>query len=413
MMNKLMNFMNTKFAPQVNSIVGNSWVSAIQSSMLTGLPLVFVGSLITMISILNNFFDWMPDLSLISTFSFGMFGLIVAFFLPYFVMENKGHSNNKLISGATSVVLYILLLFPEITDDGLITFTLSRFGIEGMLVALVTGLFVAVIMNFMASKSFFDEDSAIPDFVISWFDNLLPITFILFVGWLFTIQLEMDLFQVIQAIFQPIAGIVSTYPGFVLSVFIPVFLYSFGISAWAVFPVFYPMYMANLADNMDAVASGGIAANVATQETLYALISIGGVGTTLALAIMMAFISRSQQLKAIGKAVVVPSIFNINEPLVFGAPIAFNPYLMIPLWINGLLVPSIVYAIMSWGWVNIPSATYLLWYMPYPFASYFATQDWRAIIWCIVIFIITWAVFYPFFKIYDNSLLKKEKEESS
>ncbi|GAA0343536.1 PTS sugar transporter subunit IIC [Oceanobacillus oncorhynchi] len=412
MMEKIMNFMSNKFAPRVNRIVANPWVSAIQSSMLTGLPLVFVGSLITIISILNNFFEWMPDLSLMSTFSFGMFGLIIAFFIPYFVMENKGHSNNKLVSGATSLVLYLLLLFPEI-NDGQITFSLSRFGIEGMLVALVTGLFVAVIMNFMASKSFFDEDSAIPDFVVSWFDNLLPITFILFVGWLATIQFGIDLFQVIQAIFQPIAGIVSTYPGFVLSVFIPVFLYSFGISAWAVFPVFYPMYMANLADNMDAVASGGVATNIATQETLYALISIGGVGTTLALAIMMAFISKSQQLKAIGKAVIVPSVFNINEPVVFGAPIAFNPYLMVPMWINGLLVPTIVYGIMSWGWVAVPSSTFLLWYMPYPIASYFATQDVMAIFWCIVILIITWAVYYPFFKVYDNSLLVKEKEENN
>ena len=412
MMEKIMNFMSNNFAPRVNRIVENPWVSAIQSSMLTGLPLVFVGSLITIISILNNFFEWMPDLSLMSTFSFGMFGLIIAFFIPYFVMENKGHSNNKLVSGATSLVLYLLLLFPEI-NDGQITFSLSRFGIEGMLVALVTGLFVAVIMNFMASKSFFDEDSAIPDFVVSWFDNLLPITFILFVGWLATIQFGIDLFQVIQAIFQPIAGIVSTYPGFVLSVFIPVFLYSFGISAWAVFPVFYPMYMANLADNMDAVASGGVATNIATQETLYALISIGGVGTTLALAIMMAFISKSQQLKAIGKAVIVPSVFNINEPVVFGAPIAFNPYLMVPMWINGLLVPTIVYGIMSWGWVAVPSSTFLLWYMPYPIASYFATQDVMAIFWCIVILIITWAVYYPFFKVYDNSLLVKEKEENN
>ena len=412
MMEKIMNFMSNNFAPRVNRIVENPWVSAIQSSMLTGLPLVFVGSLITIISILNNFFEWMPDLSLMSTFSFGMFGLIIAFFIPYFVMENKGHSNNKLVSGATSLVLYLLLLFPEI-NDGQITFSLSRFGIEGMLVALVTGLFVAVIMNFMASKSFFDEDSAIPDFVVSWFDNLLPITFILFVGWLATIQFGIDLFQVIQAIFQPIAGIVSTYPGFVLSVFIPVFLYSFGISAWAVFPVFYPMYMANLADNMDAVASGGVATNIATQETLYALISIGGVGTTLALAIMMAFISKSQQLKAIGKAVIVPSVFNINEPVVFGAPIAFNPYLMVPMWINGLLVPTIVYGIMAWGWVAVPSSTFLLWYMPYPIASYFATQDVMAIFWCIVILIITWAVYYPFFKVYDNSLLVKEKEENN
>ncbi|QQP69523.1 PTS sugar transporter subunit IIC [Carnobacterium sp. CS13] len=410
MMDKIIDFMSNKFAPKVNKLVANPWVSSIQSAMLTGLPLVFVGSIITMVSILRNYFDWVPDFSAMSTFSFGMFGLIVAFLIPYYVMENKGHSN-KLIAGITSLVLYLMLLYPSIGEED-ITFTLSRFGIEGMFVAIISGLFVAIVMDFMATKSFFGEDTMIPDFVVEWFDSLIPITVILFVGWLITIQLQIDLFVVIQGIFLPIAQVASTFPGFVLSVFIPVFFYSFGISAWAVFPVFYPIYMSNLAENIQVAASGGGDMQVATQETLYALISIGGVGTTLALAVMMALLSKSQQLKAIGKAVVVPSIFNINEPLVFGAPIAFNPYLMVPMWINGLVVPSLVYMIMSLGWVNIPSATYLLWYMPYPIASYFATQDWRAILWAIAIFALTWMIFYPFFKAYDKSLLIKEQEDA-
>lgn len=411
MMDKIMDFMSTKFAPRVNKLVANPWVSAIQNAMLTGLPLVFVGSIITMISILNNFFDWIPDFSAMSTFSFGMFGLIIAFLIPYYVMENKGHSN-KLISGITSLVLYLMLLFPSIGEDGTITFTLSRFGIEGMFIAIIGGLFVAIVMNFMAKKSFFDEDSMIPDFVVQWFDSLLPIAFILFIGWLITVQLQVDFFIVIQEIFHPVAKIVSTFPGFVLSVFIPVFMYSFGISGWAVFPVFYPIYMSNLAENIQAVANGGEAMNVATQESLYALIYIGGTGTTLALSVMMAFLSKSQQLKAIGKAVVVPSIFNINEPLVFGAPIAFNPYLMVPMWINGLVIPSIVYVIMSLGWVTIPSSTYLLWYMPYPIASYFATQDFKAIFWAIAIFALAWAIYYPFFKAYDKSLVVEEQQKA-
>ncbi len=59
----------------------------------------------------------------------------------------------------------------------------------------------------------------------------------------------------------------------------------------------------------------------------------------------------------------------------FGAPIAFNPYLMIPMWINALIVPTISYVVMNMGFVNIPSQSFLLWYMPYPFTSYLATQD--------------------------------------
>lgn len=410
-MNKIMNFMTNTFAPKVNKIVKNPWISAIQDSIMTALPLVFVGSLVTVISLLNNLIPSLPDFSMISTFSFGMFGLVVAFMIPYYLMEKKGHSSQKLISGATALVLFLMLLFPTISTEGNIVFMLSRFGATGMFLAIITGLFVSFIMNFAVKKSFFGEDTPIPDFVVGWFNSLLPITVILLVGWVITFQLTVDFFDVVILIFSPLAAIVNTYPGFVLSVFLPVFLYTFGISGWVMMPVIYPVYMTNLASNAQAVSQGGQAVNIATQETCYAFSSMGGVGATLSLSVMMLFLSRSAQLKAIGKAVIIPSIFNINEPLVFGAPIAFNPYLMVPMWINSILIPTIAYIAMSLGFVNVPSQSFLLWYMPYPFTSYLATQDWRAIILCILIFIITWIVFIPFFKAYDNSLVKQEAEE--
>jgi PTS system cellobiose-specific IIC component len=109
--------------------------------------------------------------------------------------------------------------------------------------------------------------------------------------------------------------------------------------------------------------------------------------------------------------VIIPSIFNINEPLVFGAPIAFNPYLMVPMWLNSILVPTIAYVVMSIGIVKIPANTFLLWYMPYPITSYLTTQDFRAIIVCSLIFVMTWLVFFPFFKAYDTALMKQEAQE--
>ncbi|MBC1397702.1 PTS sugar transporter subunit IIC [Listeria fleischmannii] len=409
-MKKIMDFMTNRFAPKVNKIVKNPWIASIQDSIMTALPLVFVGSLITIISLLKNIFKNMPDFSLISTFSFGMFGLIVAFLIPYYLMEKKKNHSAKLISGATSLVLFLMLISPSLVNEGEITFTLSRFGASGMFLSIITGLFVAGVMNFAAKHSLFKEDTPIPDFVVGWFNSLLPITFILIVGWLITFQFQIDFFEVVIWVFSPLAKIVQSYPGFVLSVFIPVFLYTFGISGWVMMPVVYPVYMAGLAENSELVGKGMDAINIATQETCYAFSSMGGIGTTLALAVMMVFLTKSAQLKAIGKATIIPSIFNINEPLVFGAPIAFNPYLMIPMWINAILVPSIAYGAMYFGFVNIPSETFLLWYMPYPFTSYLATQDFRAVILAIVIFVITWFVFLPFLRAYDNSLLKKEKE---
>lgn len=408
LMNKTMRFMTESFAPKVNKVVNNPWVSAIQDAIMAALPLVFVGSLITMFALLKTIISSIPDLSMISDFSFGMYALVVAFLIPYFLMEKKGFGSQKIISGASSLVLFMMLLFPTITADGKATFILSRFGATGMFLSMTTGLFVGLVMSIAAKYSFFDEDTPIPDFVVGWFNNLLPITFILFCGWLITFQFRLDFFDIVLVLFTPLASILQTYPGFVLSVFIPVFLYTFGISSWVMMPVIDPVYMSALAANAAAVASGSQAVNIATTETCYSVAAIGGLGATLSLSVMMLILSKSAQLKAVGKAVMIPSLFNINEPLVFGAPIAFNPYLMVPMWLNGLLIPTIVYGVMKIGLVTIPSRTFLLWYMPYPVASFLATQDGRAIILCILLFIVSWLVFLPFFKAYDNALLKKE-----
>ena len=177
MMNKIMDFMTNKFAPKVNKIVKNPWVSAIQDSIMAALPLVFVGSLVTVVSLLKNIFAGLPDFSMISNFSFGMFGLIVSFLILYYLMEKKGNSGQKLISGATGLVLFMMLLFPTVSAEGNATFILSRFGATGMFLAIISGLFVACVMNFAAKRSFFDEDTPIPDFVVGWFNSLLPITF--------------------------------------------------------------------------------------------------------------------------------------------------------------------------------------------------------------------------------------------
>jgi PTS system cellobiose-specific IIC component len=412
-MKKIMNFMTNSFTPVVTKLTKSPWISSIQDSVMIILPLILVGSLVTVVSLLHNIFPNMPDFSLINSFSFGLLGLLVAFLIPYFVMEKKGYNNKKIISGATSLALYLMLLSPVVADDGKITFIFSRFGATGMFLSLVIGLTVAAVMNLASKKSFFSEDSVIPEFVIVWFDSLIPITLLMVGAWTIAVPLNVDFFDVILKIFNPLSQIVQSYPGFVLSIFIPVFLYTFGISGWVMMPVIYPVYLSGLAENAERVAAGLEPTNIAVQETAYAFTSMGGVGTTLALAVMMLIASKSYRLKAIGRATIVPSIFNINEPLMFGGPVVFNPFLMVPMWISSIVIPSIVYFVMKLGFVAIPAKTFMLWYIPYPIASYLATQDWRAIIFAFVIFAVAFIIYFPFFKAYDNQEKKKELELSA
>ena len=88
-----------------------------------------------------------------------------------------------------------------------------------------------------------------------------------------------------------------------------------------------------------------------------------------------------------------------------------NPYLMVPFWLNALLLPALTYLVLSMGFVNIPSQTFLLWYMPIPFSTYMATQDWRSILLMAANLVISFAIYYPFFKAYDLQQCKEEDME--
>lgn len=405
-MNTFIKWMNESFAPKVNKITRNAWVSGIQDAIMAVLPLILVGSLITLISILNDFIPQMPDFSLISSFSFGLISVFISFLIPYYVMEKKKVNDRKIISGLTGLALFFMVLMPEFPDDGGIVFQFERFGGNGMFVALFIGLIVAVVMYLFSKFSFFNDSSTLPDFIIVWFDTIIPITILLLSGWVFTFSLNIDFYNVILSIFEPLSLIGQSFAGFVLLTFIPIFLYSFGISAWALYPIVFPIWIAGIE------ANSVIATNINTMETLTAWVWVGGMGTTLPLVIMMVFLAKSQQLKAIGKVTVVPSIFNINEPVIFGAPIVFNPILMIPMWLNALIIPAITYIVLNLGVVTIPSKVFQLWYLPVGISTYLINTDLRGLILLVIIIAVSCLIWYPFFKVYDMQQATKEKETS-
>ncbi|MEH6905312.1 PTS sugar transporter subunit IIC [Neobacillus drentensis] len=405
-MNTFINWMNQNFTPKMNKITRNVWVSSIQEAIMATLPLILVGSLITLISILNNYFSNMPNFSPITTFSFGLISIFVALLVPYFIMEKKKKNDRKIISGLTGVSLFLMLLVPKLTDDGGITFTLERFGGNGMFVALIVGLLVGAFMYQFSKFSFFKGSSSLPDFIIIWFDTIIPITILLLFGWLFTFQLNVDLYNLILKAFEPVALIAQSFTGFVFISFLGVFLYSFGISAWILYPIIFPLWLEAIQENMN-----GAAQNIHTMETLTAWVWIGGMGSTLPLVLMMLLFAKSNQLKAIGKVTIVPSIFNINEPVIFGAPVAFNPILMVPMWLNGIILPAITYIVLNLGLVTIPERLFQLWYMPVGISSILINSDFRGLILLAVVVVVSWLIWFPFFKVYDMQQFKKEQEQ--
>ncbi|WP_229521042.1 MULTISPECIES: PTS sugar transporter subunit IIC [unclassified Paenibacillus] len=410
MLDKLMSWMTDVFAPKVNAFAKNPWVASVQSSMLAAMPMVFIGSFATILSIVKDYWKGFPDFSLLSTFSFGLFSLFLAYLIPEAVMNNKGHKGISKQAGLAGLAFFMILVFPMITEEGRISFDLNSFGTPGMIAALIAGLFVGMIMNLFAKWKIIGEDSAIPDFVATWFNTLIPITLIILIGWLFTFELNINLYDIVNSIFYPLINLGQGFWGLVITCFLGfAFLYTFGISSWVMYPIMNAIALPGIAENQSNYEAGRAVTNIFTNETGMIFL-IGGGGATLALVIMLAFMAKSQRLKMIGKASLIPAIFNINEPVVFGAPIAFNPILMVPMWINGIVGPVLTWIVMKMGLVPIPHKPFQLWYMPVPILSWIVTESIRGLIFLLVLFAISWVIYYPFFKIYDKQAVKQDLE---
>lgn len=406
-MNAFLEWMNKTASPKLEKITNNVWIQALQSSIMKVLPMILVGSLVTLYNILRNFFEALPDLTPIRSYTFGLISIFIVFMVPYTVLELKKKNKNKYIAGFTGIALYMMMVNPTITDAGYV-YDFSSFGAGGMFVAIIAGLITAIIMNLFANISIFGEDSVVPDFVKQWFDSMIPVTLVILVGWFFVIYLGLDLFTIIVNLFAPLNAISQTLPGMILLYFIPTLLYSMGISGWVFQPILNPLLLMAITANIDAVAQGGAAQFINSQETMYLFLSLGGRGTTLSLAIMMLF-AKSKRLSSLSKATIVPSVLNINEPLVFGS-IAWNPILMLPMWIIAIVLPTITYFAMSTGFVEIPAEVFNMWYMPAGIGAWLITS-FKGVILVVINLAVSALIWYPFLAIYDKQEFEKEESE--
>lgn len=413
-MSKIMDWLENKFAPAMSKITQNPWVSALSGSMMKILPIIMTGSLIFFYNVFRSWIPALPDLSGVLQFTFQLTSLILTFLVANQLMEKLGHTRYVLNAGLTAIIVFLIAIKPTISDDGIFSVEFGRFGPTGMFVALVVGVLVSVVYHFYAKLHILEDSVTIPDFVCEWINQILPMFICVLLGTIISNNLNVDMYQVISAVFSPLEHLGRSLPGLIIMMMAISFLYSMGISTWFLGTFTTPILMAGTAANLAQVAAGQTATNIVCYETIYllSLMTLGGQGCTLTLNVHM-LLSKSKRLKSLGKVCIGPSIFNINEPVVFGAPIVFNPILMLPMWINTLVSAVIIWFVMSWGWLAVPAASVTTGQIPAPIGYIIVTGDWRAIIFWVLIFVVTFLIWKPFFKVYEKQVMKEEAEEEA
>lgn len=408
-----MGWITNTLAPKLDKLTQNIYIASIQQSIMSILPMIMIGSVSSIVGVLRNFkfLNFIPDISQINTYSFGLIAIFLAILVPMKALEKRGNEKLKIAAMLTSLSLFFIITLPIIdAEAGTMNFVMDKIGTGGMLTSVVTSVFTAWIFNVASKHSLFKKDTVMPDMVVTWVDALVPVTITLVLG-LIVMSTGFDLPLFIRGLFEPIASFGQSWLGLIMITFFTCFLYSFGFT-WILFPIAWAIWMEGMDANMAAVAAGELARNTNLMETVMGLTYIGGQGCTLAL-VFMCMKSKVKKLKSIGRVCLFPAIFNINEPIVFGAPVVWNPILMIPLCLNSIVVPSIMYFAMTFGLVPVPSAPMQMWYLPNIVQGYLTTNSMMGVVLVIVLFIVSWLIWMPFFNVFEKQQMKEEMAELS
>ncbi|CAG8998244.1 MAG: Lichenan permease IIC component [Candidatus Celerinatantimonas neptuna] len=414
--------------PVANLLTQNKHITAIRDGFQLSMPFVIVGSLFvpflypplkTMTSngqheswwysLMNMLHPWLlPTFQLTS----GVISLIIAFGASASLA--KQYQMPQRLCGLTGCMAFLLLIgFVDGQIQGL-----RYLGAMGIFTAMFASIYSIEMMRFFYRKGWYIRlPDEVPQMTCNGFALILPLFFILLSLTCFNILLKQKfglLFpQLMENIFHPLIIASDTLSAVILSLLVCHLLWFIGIhGSILVTGIMNPFWMTNLISNQNALATGEIPSHIYLQGFWDYYLLIGGVGSTLPL-IFMAMRSRSKQLRSVGKIGILPSLFNINEPILFGFPIIMNPLFLIPF----LCVP-VINACIAWYLTEIGILSHFVamlpWSMPSPLgAAWAANGSINNLLMSLLAIAISWSIYRPFFKVHEKQLLEQEQRNKN
>ncbi|MDO5089046.1 MAG: PTS transporter subunit EIIC [Leptotrichiaceae bacterium] len=287
---------------------------------------------------------------------------------------------------------------------------MTNLGSAGLFVGILIAIFAVEVYRFTTTTGFkIKMPESVPASVARSFEALTPTLIVVLVVATVSYWLNINLHGIMKIIIGPLVKATDSWISVIIIVFLITFFWSFGIHGVSIVgSLVRPLWLTLLEENSTALADGKMIPHIAAEPFYQWFVWIGGSGATIGLAILLMTMSKSSYGKTLGRTSIVSSIFNINEPIIFGSPIVLNPVLIPPFIIVPVVNSSLAYLFTSMGWVNKVTST-PPWTLPAPIGAFLATNgDLRAAILSIVLIISSIVIYYPFFKVYDKKMLDEE-----
>lgn len=362
--------LSEKLLPLAAKINNQRHLRAVRDSFIITMPLIIAASLFILLNAVifsNELVLQFIDLSFLSGLAgivnngtMGILAILVCYNIGYnlanWYME-EGTIKNKGFSPVHAGGVSIAAMFIMMPLNSMVTLAngsmeeVSGVYLQGLTSS--SGLFLAMLASLVATEIFvkfskieklrISMPENVPPAVASSFNSLIPevLVIILFAIFVFVLDAVTGLTvpEVVNTIIQvPLRGFVLSVPGMLFLQFISDALWVFGMHGSSILaPIKSAPMLESIQENMAAFELGNEIPNIVTEPFIGSFGLLGGGGCILPLIIAIFIVSKRKEQKNIARLGLVPSCFNIAEPIMFGIPVVMNPIFMIP----AAIIPSI------------------------------------------------------------------------
>lgn len=414
---KMLNFVNEKFAPVMAKIDDNPIVSIIKNSLVGTIPIIIMGSLFMVLGALGQ--PWigkneplLPFLApfagkllLVFNLTMGIMSLYVAVSIAInYAKKYKLDINSSAIIG---LMAFLLGIVGEVSD-GMIS--IGSFGAQGLFATFVIAFIsMYIYRKCIENNIIIKMPEGVPPQIGNAFSALIPIVFIVLLTWGIRTVIGFDLVSVLAIIMKPIFNAADSIWVYTLKIFLELLLWAGGLHGSSMLQsIVSPLKLQFITENAEALASGVSPTNLPRIWTT-GLWRITVWPATIWSLMFWMYKSKLKHVKSLAIASTPGAIFTIIEPIIFGLPVVMNPFLIVPFILSGTIASFITYGAQS---LQLTSRFFaeVPWATPPPVLALLGSGDWKNIVLVAINVLVGIVIYYPFFKAYEKHELEKQSQ---
>lgn len=409
-----------KLSPMFDKLGANPYLKTISVAMMATLGPLLIGSVFVLLSVLpeqveflaflTNYADFFAKMSSITIDSMSLYVVVL---MAYQLVKNLDPKEDGISASIIALLSFLIVTPLEATEEGIATIPTTWLGPQGVFTAMFVGLVSARLYLAIKRKGWtIKMPEGVPPMVTQVFESLLPtflvtILFMIISG-LFSATNFGNIHEFVYSIIQePLQGIGGSLGAVILISLIQQILWFFGIHGTnVVLPIVQPLWMAMDVENLKAIAAGQTPPHI-MGFAFFNVITWSGMALGLVILMLRA---RSKQYREIGKISIVPALFGITEPTIFGTPLVLNFDLAVPFITNNSIAILLAYLLTKFNIVAKFTGVAPVFGLPLGFHAAVQGRVSIIILQVFIQLILSPILWYPWFKRLDKKTYQIEQD---